>query len=119
MTRRPLTVPLEASRHYSDGPWGLALALDVVDADFGAFARRLADGLTALGRPTRSELTSWLARNCPGEHAPTLTRKVRACGRAACVRRAACAAAAAAALAARARLRCHCLPRARAVAPRR
>ena len=41
MTRRPLTVPLEASRHYSDGPWGLALALDVVDADFGAFARRL------------------------------------------------------------------------------
>ena len=77
MTRRPLAVPLEATRHLSDGPWGLALALDVIEADFGPFARLLADGMSALGRPSRAELAGWLARNCPSEHAPTLSKKVR------------------------------------------
>jgi len=81
MTRRPLTVPLEASRHWTDGPWGLALALDIIDCDFGPFAKRLAEGLSALGRPSRGELAVWLSRCCPDEHAPTLAKKVRSCRR--------------------------------------
>jgi hypothetical protein len=76
MSRRPLTVPTEPERRIKQDPWGLALALNVIEYDFGAFTKTVAEGLAAIGRPGLGEITTWVSKQAPGNLG--VAKKVRA-----------------------------------------
>jgi hypothetical protein len=78
MARRALTVPYEPEKADRDGgPWALALALDVIEADFGIFVKVVAECLTALGKPDVPQIAHWLGKRFPSESQALLSKKAK------------------------------------------